>query len=38
LLPASATIIGIVILHQIPTPIEIIAILLVACGIALHQN
>ena len=38
LLPASATTIGIIILRQIPTPIEIGGILLVVCGIALHKE
>ncbi len=38
LLPASATLIGILVLHQVPSPIEIIGILLVACGIALHRE
>ena len=31
-------VIGIVVLHQIPTPVEIIGILLVAGGVALHQE
>jgi inner membrane transporter RhtA len=38
LLPASAAIIGILVLHQIPTPIEITGILLVAVGVALHKQ
>jgi inner membrane transporter RhtA len=38
LLPASATVIGIIVLRQIPTVTEIIGILLVAAGVALHQN
>jgi len=38
LLPASATVIGIVVLGQIPTLVEIVGILLVACGVALHQE
>jgi inner membrane transporter RhtA len=38
LLPASATVIGAVVLRQIPTVIEITAILLVAGGVALHQE
>lgn len=38
LLPASATIIGVVVLRQIPTVIEIAGILLVAGGVALHQE
>ena len=38
LLPASAVIIGIVILHQIPTVVEIVGILLVAVGVLLHKE
>lgn len=38
LLPASATIIGVVVLRQIPSIIEIAGILLVAGGVALHQE
>src|SRR5712692_2416440 len=38
LLPASAAIIGIIVLHQIPTLIEIAGILLVAGGVALHKE
>src|SRR6266487_293013 len=38
LLPASAALIGVVILRQIPTPVEIAGILLVAGGVALHQE
>jgi inner membrane transporter RhtA len=38
LLPASATVIGILLLHQIPTVTEAIGILLVAAGVALHKE
>jgi len=38
LLPASAALIGILVLNQIPTPIEIAGMLLVAGGVALHQE
>ena len=38
LLPASATVIGIVVLRQLPTTVEIAGILLVAGGVALHQE
>jgi inner membrane transporter RhtA len=38
LLPASATVIGIVVLHQIPGILEIVGILLVAGGVALHRE
>src|SRR2546421_2626607 len=37
LLPASAAAIGIVVLRQIPALVEIVGILLVAVGVALHQ-
>src|SRR6266540_5605987 len=38
LLPASATIIGMVVLHQVPAIVEVVGILLVAGGVALHQE
>ena len=38
LLPASAAMIGILVLHQIPTPIEIAGMLLVTGGVALHKE
>ena len=38
LLPASAATIGIVILHQIPSVVEVVGILLVAMGVALHKE
>jgi inner membrane transporter RhtA len=38
LLPASAAIIGIVVLGQIPTVTEIVGLLLVAGGVALHRS
>jgi len=38
LLPASAAVIGVVILHQIPTFLEVTGILLVAAGVALHTE
>src|SRR5437868_1573633 len=37
LLPASATMIGFIVLRQLPTLVEIVGILLVAVGVALHQ-
>jgi inner membrane transporter RhtA len=37
LLPAIATIIGIVVLTQIPTPIEIAGLTLIIAGVALHR-
>jgi len=36
LLPASATIIGVIVLHQLPNPVEIAGIGLVAAGVALR--
>jgi inner membrane transporter RhtA len=38
LLPASAAIIGMLVLRQFPTTIEIIGMLLVASGVALHRE
>lgn len=38
LLPASAALIGLLVLHQIPTPLDLAGILLVACGVALHRE
>ncbi len=38
LLPASATAVGMIVLHQIPTGMEVAGILLVAAGVALHQE
>ncbi len=38
LLPASAAMIGIIILHQIPTTVEGTGILLVVAGVALHRE
>lgn len=38
LLPASATIIGIVVLHQLPKPIEIVGILFVVVAVILHKE
>ncbi len=38
LLPASATVIGVLVLHQIPTPAEIAGVALVACGVAVHRE
>jgi inner membrane transporter RhtA len=38
LLPASAAIIGMVVLRQIPTIVEVAGILLVAGGVAIHQE
>jgi inner membrane transporter RhtA len=38
LLPASAALIGIIVLQQIPTIVEVLGILLVAGGVALHKE
>jgi inner membrane transporter RhtA len=38
LLPASATVIGILVLRQLPTLPECLGILLVAGGVALHRE
>lgn len=38
LLPASATVIGILVLRQVPTLIEIAGVLLIAGGVALHRE
>jgi inner membrane transporter RhtA len=38
LLPASATVIGVVVLHQLPRPPEIVGITLVAAGVALRAE
>jgi inner membrane transporter RhtA len=38
LLPATAAVIGVVVLHQIPSPSEAAAILLVVAGVALHRD
>jgi inner membrane transporter RhtA len=38
LLPATATVIGVVVLTQIPTAAEIVGVVLVVAGVALHQE
>ena len=38
LLPASATVIGILILSQLPSVAEIVGVLLVIIGVAIHQE
>lgn len=37
LLPATAVIIGVIVLHQVPSLVESLGVLLVACGVALHR-
>jgi inner membrane transporter RhtA len=38
LLPAVATVIGLVVLHQVPTAPELLGIGLVITGVAIHQS
>jgi inner membrane transporter RhtA len=38
LLPATATVIGIVVLAQVPSPIEVVGVLLVVGGVAVHRS
>jgi inner membrane transporter RhtA len=38
LLPATATVVGIVVLAQVPSPIEVFGVALVVGGIAVHQD
>jgi inner membrane transporter RhtA len=38
LLPAMASIIGVLVLRQIPSAMEIAGIVLVICGVALHRQ
>jgi inner membrane transporter RhtA len=37
-LPATATIVGIVVLAQIPSALEIASVALVICGVAVHRE
>lgn len=37
LLPATATVIGAIVLAQVPTPVEMLAVAFVVCGVAVHQ-
>jgi inner membrane transporter RhtA len=38
LLPATATVIGVVVLRQIPAPVEAAGVALVIAGVALHKE
>jgi inner membrane transporter RhtA len=38
LLPATATVIGILVLRQVPTPIEVVAVALVVAAVAVHRE
>jgi inner membrane transporter RhtA len=38
LLPATATVIGIVVLTQVPKPVEVAGVALVVAGVGLHRE
>jgi inner membrane transporter RhtA len=38
LLPATATVIGLIVLHQVPTARDLAGIALVIAGVALHRD
>lgn len=38
LLPATATVIGVIVLTQVPTLLEVVGVALVICGVALHRQ
>jgi inner membrane transporter RhtA len=38
ILPATATVIGIVVLAQLPTPLEALGVALVVGGVAIHRE
>lgn len=38
LLPATATVIGLIVLTQIPTPLEVLGVAAVVAGVALHHD
>lgn len=38
LLPATATVVGIVVLTQVPSPLEALGVALVVAGVALHRD
>ena len=38
LLPATATVIGIVVLAQVPLPVEVVGVVLVIAGVAVHRE
>jgi inner membrane transporter RhtA len=38
LLPATATVIGVVVLAQVPSPPEVLGVLMVVAGVALHRD
>ncbi len=38
ILPATATVIGVVVLAQVPTPAEVVGVALVVAGVGLHRE
>lgn len=38
LLPACATLIGVLVLRQVPTLVEVVGVALIICGVAVHQD
>ena len=38
LLPATATVIGVVVLAQVPAPVEVVGVLLVVAGVVIHRE
>ena len=38
ILPATATAIGLIVLHQVPTQQDLVGVALVIAGVALHQE
>ena len=38
LLPATATVVGVVVLAQVPTPVEVAAVALVVAAVAVHRE
>jgi len=38
LLPATASAIGVLVLRQVPSPVEIVGVALVIAGVALHRG
>jgi inner membrane transporter RhtA len=38
LLPATATVVGVAILGQVPSPVEVLGVLLVVAGVAIHRD
>jgi inner membrane transporter RhtA len=38
LLPATAVVVGVIVLAQLPTPVELLAVGLVIAGVAVHRD